>query len=214
MMSLSRFEAFSDGIFAISATLLALEIRIGDLTNATLEKVLSELLQLLPHIISYVTSFTTIGVVWLNHHALFHFIKRVDRISLTINLFLLMCVAFIPCSTAIVGKYWEYPILVAFYGFSLSITGFVYNILWFYVLNRYITSENMIQKNIIRLASILSMGYPISYLLTTLFVLVNSSLNLVIYGVISLFYLLPGTIDKQLTQFERELVRQSSSKLL
>jgi hypothetical protein len=58
------------------------------------------------------------------------------------------------------------------------------------------------------------MGYPISYLLTTLFAFVNSSLSLVIYGVISLFYLLPGTIDKQLTQFERELIRESSSKLL
>jgi uncharacterized membrane protein len=214
LMSLSRFEAFSDGVFAIAATLLALEIRIDDLTNATPEKVLSELLHLLPHIISYATSFTTIGVIWLNHHALFHFIKRVDRISLTINLFLLMCVAFIPCSTAIVGKYREYPLVVAFYGLSLSITGFVYNILWFYVLNRYIKSENMIQRHIISRASIWSIGYPISYLLTTLFALVNSSLSLVIYGVISLFYLLPGIIDKQLTQFERELVRENSTKLL
>jgi uncharacterized membrane protein len=35
LMSLSRFEAFSDGVFAIAATLLALEIRIADLSNAT-----------------------------------------------------------------------------------------------------------------------------------------------------------------------------------
>jgi hypothetical protein len=111
-------------------------------------------------------------------------------------------------------KKWDAPLVVAFYGLSLAITGFVYNILWFYVLNRYIKSENLIQKNIIRRASIWSMGYPISYLLTTLLALVNSSLSLVIYGVISLFYLLPATIDKKLTQFERELVRESSSKLL
>ncbi len=214
LMSLSRFEAFSDGVFAIAATLLALEIRIDDLRNATPEQVFNELLYLLPHIISYATSFIVIGVIWLNHHALFHFIKRVDRISLTINLFLLMCVAFIPCSTAIVGKYREYPILVAFYGLSLSITGFVYNVLWFYVLNRYIKSENMIQRRIIRQASIWSIGYPVSYLLTAFLALKNSSLNLVIYGVISLFYLLPGTIDKQLTHLDRELVKYCSSKSL
>lgn len=202
LMSMSRFEAFSDGVFAIATTLLALEIRIGDLTNATPDRVLSELLHLLPHIISYITSFTVIGVIWLNHHTLFHLIKRVDRISLTINLFLLMCVAFIPCSTAIVGNYREYPIIVAFYGFSLAITGFVYNALWFYVVNQYIKSEKLIQIQTIRRASIWSMGYPISYLLTAFLALVNSFLSLVLYGLISVFYLLPGVIDKQLTHFE------------
>lgn len=87
LMSLSRFEAFSDGVFAIAATLLALEIRVADLSNATHEQAAQALLHLLPHIISYSTSFIVIGVIWLNHHALFHFVKRVDRISLTINLF-------------------------------------------------------------------------------------------------------------------------------
>jgi uncharacterized membrane protein len=53
LMSLSRFEAFSDGVFAIAATLLALEIRIADLSNATSQKVWHELLHLFPHVISY-----------------------------------------------------------------------------------------------------------------------------------------------------------------
>ncbi len=126
LMSLSRFEAFSDGVFAIAATLLALEIRVADLSNATPDRVCIELLNLFPHIVSYITSFIVIGVLWLNHHALFHFVKRVDRISLTINLFLLMCIAFIPCSTAIVGKYSQFPIVFSFYGLSLAFTGLVY----------------------------------------------------------------------------------------
>jgi len=72
LMSLSRFEAFSDGVFAIAATLLALEIRVADLSNATSQKAWHELLHLFPHVISYATSFIVIGVIWLNHHALFH----------------------------------------------------------------------------------------------------------------------------------------------
>ncbi len=64
-MSLSRFEAFSDGVFAlaepigtiIAATLLALEIRVADLSNATSQQVWHELLHLFPHVISYITSF-------------------------------------------------------------------------------------------------------------------------------------------------------------
>jgi len=57
LMSLSRFEAFSDGVFAIAATLLALEIRVTDLSNATSQEVWRELLHLFPHVISYATSF-------------------------------------------------------------------------------------------------------------------------------------------------------------
>ena len=79
LMSFSRFEAFSDGVFAIAITLLALEIRIENITNATSEQVGKALLNLFPHILSYSTSFIVIGVIWLNHHALFHFLKRIDR---------------------------------------------------------------------------------------------------------------------------------------
>lgn len=208
-MSFSRFEAFSDGVFAIAIILLALEIRIEDITKATPEQVWNALLNLFPHIMTYGTSFIVIGVIWLNHHALFHVLKRVDRVSLTINLFLLMCIAFIPCSTAILGAYLQYPLIVAFYGFSLAITGFVYNIFWFYVLNRYIKSENIIQRHIIRKASIWSIGYPSAYFLTALLALVNSSLSLVLYAAISLFYLLPGVIDRQSTNFESQLNRES-----
>jgi uncharacterized membrane protein len=212
LMSLSRFEAFSDGVFAIAATLLALEIRVADLSNATSEQVWRELLHLFPHIISYITSFIVIGVIWLNHHALFHFIKRVDRVSLTINLFLLMCIAFIPSSTAIVGNYSQFPVVVGFYGLSLAVTGLVYNVLWFYVLNRYIKSENSIQRHLMRQASIWSISYPICYFLSALLALVNSKLSLVLYAAISLFYLLPGVIDRQLTRFDIELGREEASK--
>jgi uncharacterized membrane protein len=211
-MSLSRFEAFSDGIFAIAATLLALEIRVADLSNATSEKVWRELLHLFPHVISYATSFIVIGVLWLNHHALFHFVKRVDRVSLTINLFLLMCIAFIPSSTAIVGKYNTYPIVVSFYGLSLAVTGLVHNALWFYVLNRYIKSENLIQRYLMRQASIWSISYPICYFGAALLASVNSRLSLVLYAAISLFYLLPGVIDRQLTRFDLELGKEEAKE--
>lgn len=214
LMSFSRFEAFSDGVFAIAATLLALEIRVADLSDAAPEVIRQELWHLFPHIISYATSFTVIGVIWLNHHALFHFLKRVDRISLIINLFLLMCIAFIPSSTAIVGQYNQYPVVVAFYGFSLAFTGLVYNTLWFYVLRRYIKSENLIQRHLIRQASIWSISYPASYLLAALLAWVNSNLSLMLYAGISLFYLLPSVIDQQLTRFSHELSREEAKKSL
>ena len=53
------------------------------------------------------------------------------------------------------------------------------------------------------------MSYPVAYFLTALLALVNSSLSLVFYAAISLFYLLPGIIDRQLTNFESQLNRES-----
>lgn len=200
LMSLSRFEAFSDGVFAIAVTLLVLEIKVPNLTNATSSEVVTKLLQTFPHIFSYITSFIVIGAIWINHHALFHFLKRVDRAVLVLNLLLLMCVAFIPYPTAIISEFGSSLPVVIFYGLSLSLTGFVYNMLWFYVVRRYIMNESLINHRSIWKATIWSLSYPISYLIATGLAVVNLNLSILLYVLIPLFYLLPGTIDRQLIE--------------
>jgi uncharacterized membrane protein len=197
-MSLSRFEAFSDGVFAIAVTLLVLEIKAPDLSQSTSSAAVAKLLQIFPHVFSYITSFIVIGVIWINHHALFHFLKRVDRTVLVINLLLLMCVAFIPYPTTLIGEYGASLPVVVFYGLSLSLTGFVYNALWFYIVHRYIASEGLIRQKSIRKATIWSLSYPISYLIAAGLAFLSLNLSIVLYGLIPLFYLLPGIIDKQL----------------
>ncbi|MGH2935106.1 MAG: TMEM175 family protein, partial [Gaiellaceae bacterium] len=59
----ARLETFSDGIFAIAATLLVLEFTVG-----TRRSLGSELLHIWPSYLAYVTSFVTIGIIWMNHH--------------------------------------------------------------------------------------------------------------------------------------------------
>jgi len=44
--------------------------------QATSSEAITKLLQVFPHILSYITSFIVIGVLWINHHALFHFLKQ------------------------------------------------------------------------------------------------------------------------------------------
>ena len=60
-----RIEAFSDGVFAIAATLLVLEIGVRTSTGAQLGH---ELTRIWPSYLAYVTSFVTIGIIWINHH--------------------------------------------------------------------------------------------------------------------------------------------------
>jgi uncharacterized membrane protein len=58
-------EAFTDGVFAIAATLLILEISVDSAHTTDLG---SALLHLWPSYLAYVTSFITIGIIWMNHH--------------------------------------------------------------------------------------------------------------------------------------------------
>ena len=93
-----RLETFSDGVFAIAATLLVLEFSVtssDDLGHA--------LLHLWPSYLAYVTSFLTIGIIWMNHHHTVSLIARIDRTMLFINNLLLLTVAFLPFPTKLVG---------------------------------------------------------------------------------------------------------------
>jgi uncharacterized membrane protein len=95
----ARLETFSDGVFAIAATLLVLEFTV----NANSNHLGNELLHLWPSYLAYVTSFVTIGIIWMNHHHTVSLLGRVDRTFLFINILLLLTIAFLPFPTKLVG---------------------------------------------------------------------------------------------------------------
>jgi uncharacterized membrane protein len=101
----SRLEAFSDGIFAIAATLLILEIGV----DTSRHDVGAQLVHLWPSYLAYVTSFLTIGIIWINHHHTVSLMGRVDRTFLFINVILLMTISFLPFPTKLVGDYLQKP---------------------------------------------------------------------------------------------------------
>src|SRR3989442_6526706 len=100
-MRTSRLEAFSDGVFAIAATLLVLDVRVRpDTTDLP-----AALLRLWPAYAAYLVSFLTIGIIWVNHHSLLEHCTRVDRRFLYLNLLLLVAVGIVPFPTALVDQY-------------------------------------------------------------------------------------------------------------
>ena len=96
----ARMETFSDGVFAIAATLLVLEFGISDRGDLG-----RHLIHLWPSYLAYVTSFVTIGIIWMNHHHTLSLIGRTDRTFLFVNNLLLMTVAFLPFPTKLVAQY-------------------------------------------------------------------------------------------------------------
>ncbi|MGH2970689.1 MAG: TMEM175 family protein [Gaiellaceae bacterium] len=100
MEGTGRLEAFSDGVFAIAATLLVLEFGVGSGRNLS-----HELVHLWPAYLAYVTSFVTIGIIWINHHHTVSLMGRTDRTMLFVNNLLLLTIAFLPFPTKLVGDY-------------------------------------------------------------------------------------------------------------
>src|SRR5258705_8281915 len=100
-MRTSRLEAFSDGVFAIAATVLVLELRVP----ADSPDLARTLLDIWPTYAAYLVSFLTIGIIWVNHHTLLEHCRRVDRRFLYLNLLLLVAVGIVPFPTSLVDRY-------------------------------------------------------------------------------------------------------------
>jgi uncharacterized membrane protein len=102
-VSKARLEAFSDGVIAIAITLLVLELGVPKPeAPGTLAHKLGEQW---PSYAAYVVSFLTIGVIWINHHAMLRRVQSVDHWVLVFNLVLLLLIGVLPWSTALMAEY-------------------------------------------------------------------------------------------------------------
>jgi TMEM175 potassium channel family protein len=100
-----RLEAFSDGVFAVAITLLALDLAIGGPAADGKPVLAAKLGEHWPSFAAYAVSFATIGIIWVNHHALVRNFARIDRPLLFINLLLLFFVVSIPFATSTIAAY-------------------------------------------------------------------------------------------------------------
>jgi uncharacterized membrane protein len=125
-----RLEAFSDGVFAIAATLLVLEFSVSSGRDLG-----SQLLHLWPAYLAYATSFLTIGIIWMNHHFCVETMERADRTLMFLNLLLLMTVAFLPFPTRLVASDLRHvgeSSAVYAYDATFVLMALVYNTWWRY----------------------------------------------------------------------------------
>jgi uncharacterized membrane protein len=201
LIAKGRFEAFSDGVFAIAITLLVLDLPIPRLAAADEPTLGHALLALWPQLLVYCASFLTIGIMWFNHYALFHYAKHITYASLVGNIVLLLLVAFLPYPTWLLAQYAHVPVAVCFYGatlFAISIAfgylGYVATLpdaqtptFWGFLCTR--TAWN-------------TLG-PIVYALGTVLAFYNTIASIACFVLIAIFYLLPGTVRGSLVASAR-----------
>jgi len=131
---LERLLFLSDGVYAIALTLLAVELVLpeaaADLHGRAL---LTSLLESWPRVLAFLTSFTVIANFWVGHNVLFQHVRRFDGGLMWLALLQLLCVAFIPYPTSVIGGHIGDPVAQQFYFATLLLTGLVMATLWWYM---------------------------------------------------------------------------------
>lgn len=139
---LERLVFFSDAVFAIAITLLALDIRLPEIAGLGNTELFQELLSIYPKYLSFMVSFLVIGNFWLIHHRQFQAIVRYDTRLMFINLFVLMAVAFIPFPTVVISENGNYTATV-FYALTMCAVGLLLALLWFHATRSRLTAPDL-----------------------------------------------------------------------
>ena len=185
-------EAFSDGVFAIAATLLVLDLRLPGPGLAG-HSVTYQLLHAWPEYFAYVVSFLTIGIMWMNHHTILAHVRRVNRPLLVLNLLLLMVVVAIPFPTALVAEHLHdagAAAAVVTYGLVMIAMSFGFAGLWLYVVSHAGKLGAGPQEHALRRSVPRFTGGLVVYVAGTLVGAFASAVAaLVIFGVLAVYYL-------------------------
>jgi uncharacterized membrane protein len=197
-MTTGRAETFADGVLAIAATLLILNV--GSSLPATTHPTHGlghELVKSWPTFAAYGISFFTIGIIWVNHHALMQQIARVDRTFLFITVFFLMTVSFIPFPTRLIAdnlQTGEGRVAALTYGFTLTATAVGFNALWFYAIRKGRLLRSDADPAVVKGITRSYLSGPWIYLLATLIALPSPGASLIMFAAFNLFWVLESSL--------------------
>ena len=204
-MSPSRLETFADGVFAIAATLLILNVD-AQVNNGS-GPIGERLLEIWPSYIAYAVSFFTIGIIWSNHHTVMNQLGRVDRTFLMLNVFLLMCVAFLPFPTRLVAEHLRdrhelEPAALA-YGATMTVMAITYITLWLYASHKgRLLRADSDPRTVSGITRSYLPGTPL-YLTATLIAFASPLASVALFGAITLFYLIESSLFGRATPENR-----------
>jgi uncharacterized membrane protein len=187
ILTTGRVEALSDGIIAIAATLLVLELHVPEVG----EDVWVSLAHQLPSLAAYAVSFLTILIFWVNHHALFHAVARVDRTLLFLNGLLLLGISFVSFPTAALGRALEGAAFdrsaAVLYAVTLAATAACFCGLWLYLrAHPGLLTESARPRAAAALRR--SLVGPVLYLVAAVVALASAPVSLVVAAVVAGYF--------------------------
>jgi len=186
-------------VFSIAITLLVLNLHVPTVPG----KLLDQLRTQWPSLLSYLLSFVIVGIYWVAHHNMFHYIKRSDRPFLWINILLLMCVAFIPFPAGLLGQYSGQRISLITYASSLILTNLMLSLLWWYATSNHRLVDQDIDPHFVRTVNRRNMTAPVVYLVSIGLSFLSPLASLIVFFLFPLYYIIPSHIDLHLTPTSR-----------
>ncbi len=192
-MSTSRLESFSDGVLAVAITLLILNITVPAPGSGHLAH---DLGHQWPEYAAYATSFVTIGIIWINHHAAIGRLRAADQTVMFLNLLLLMWVVALPFATNLMATYLRASsgqhLAAAIYSGSLLMMGATFALLHRHIL--YVRPELLkreMSHSARRQILVRSTSGVTPYVLATALAPVSPYATLIITAAVAVFYALP-----------------------
>jgi uncharacterized membrane protein len=196
-----RIESLADGIFAIAMTLLILQVQVPQLEQPVTQRALWNALTLqAPHVTGYFVSFILLGCLWVGHHAQFHFIRRVDRVLLWLNILFLACIGFIPFATALLSEYQRQPIACALYALTLVVAAAFLYAQWAYATKGRRLVDHDIDEQVVKYSMFRIRAAFAVYTAAGLFAFVSVPVALALFVLVPVLYLLPSRLDAHLRQ--------------
>ena len=116
-MAKGRIEALTDGIMAVAMTILVLDLKFdGTEVISADDHLVRHLLAIERTFTVYLVSFVVLGMYWIAHHLQFHYVRRIDRGVMWINLAFMLLVTVVPFTTSIMIDYENLRVPVVMYG--------------------------------------------------------------------------------------------------
>jgi len=187
-LSKARFESFSDGVFAIAITLLILEVRLPEGVSAASSPAQQAhaLLEIWPQYLVYAVSFATIGIMWLNHHALVVNARKITHGCIIANLLLLAFVSFLPFTTEVLGRLRLTPVTVVYYGLTMILISIGYT-----TLHQQIFLANLKTRPPFTLWNAMGLG---AYPFATVVGYFEPLAGIIIIALLAVFYMMPSNV--------------------
>ncbi len=190
-MNKNRLEAFSDGVFAIVITLLILDVK---LPNNSTQPIWTNVKSIIPNLLSFIFSFIIIGVYWVAHHSMMHYIKKVNRTALWLNMLLLLTITLIPFPASLLGRYPKSETALWLYAINLIIVNIAGSIFWWYCSGKQGICEEQLDLRLRRKILWIHLSPVLLYSIAAFLSFISIYITYMLFIIISAFFIIPNPL--------------------
>ncbi|HEX4217001.1 MAG TPA: TMEM175 family protein [Acidimicrobiales bacterium] len=191
-MHKGRLESLSDSVFAVAMTLLVFDLHLPptDLVRGFSHYFLSRW----PHYVGFALSFAMIAMIWVEHHWIFHQLRKVDNVMVGLNMLLLGLVVLLPFPTATLASYLnadahDEHLAIGAYALTFVAIAAVLAAMWLWASRNRRLTEPDVSEGDVRTLSTRVLLSPVVYLVGLLVSLASDVTGLIIISIGALSYL-------------------------